>query len=440
MPPPPACGGGSLVTSAASLATLVMASVSTAGVLKDTFLSGVSAPWGRTNISVEVGMCTGNRDNASRHSNTSTHMTSKRVLVALSGGVDSSVAAFLLQQQGYDVIGVFLRNGIEKPVESSSTKQGCCSVADSRDAALVADHLGIPFHAIDMQEEFQLIIDYFAEEYQHGRTPNPCMRCNRDIKFGKLWELAGAVGAEYLATGHYARVVEKNGAFELHRGKDILKDQSYVVFPLGPDTLAKTLLPIGNLDKSQTRALAKQAGFRIHDKAESFEICFVPDNDYRALLAERQEMGMPGRIIDCEGKQLATHSGHAGFTRGQRRKLGFASSQPMYVVDINPSNGDILVGPREATMCKALTADEFHCFGIELNVGDVWHDVVVQYRSAFQEFGATLTCTAVNEVHIEFDQPVESVNPGQGVAVYRGQRLLGGGFISGITALRSLEV
>ncbi|MFT7517141.1 MAG: tRNA-specific 2-thiouridylase [Myxococcota bacterium] len=367
-------------------------------------------------------------------------MSSKRVLVALSGGVDSSVAAYLLQQQGYEVIGVFLRNGVEKPAVTTSAKQGCCSVEDSRDAAAVASHLGIAFHAIDMHEEFQSIIDYFAEEYQQARTPNPCMRCNRDIKFGKLWELAAAVGAEYLATGHYARIIRDGDDYQLHRGVDVSKDQSYVVFPLGPDTLSKTLLPIGELDKTQTREIAKQAGLMIHDKAESFEICFVPENDYRALLADREQLGKPGRIIDADGQQLATHAGHAGFTRGQRRGLGFASSQPMYVIDINPENGDVLVGPRAATTCQSLTANDFHCFGTELKVGDIWTDITVQYRSAFQEFKATLECLADGEVRIDFVDHVESINPGQGVAVYRQQQLLGGGFISSVDSQHFLSV
>jgi tRNA-specific 2-thiouridylase len=367
-------------------------------------------------------------------------MASKRVLVALSGGVDSSVAAYLLKKQGYEVIGVFLRNGIEKPAASSSSKQGCCSVEDSRDAALVADHLGIDFHAIDMQQEFQSIIEYFADEYQHARTPNPCMRCNRDIKFGKLWDLADAVGAEFLATGHYARIINEDGRYQLHRGIDVSKDQSYVVFPLGPETLAKTLLPIGELDKTQTREIAKEAGLQIHDKAESFEICFVPDNNYRELLASRNQLGKPGRIINADGNQLASHNGHAGFTRGQRRGLGFASTEPMYVIDIDPQSGDVLVGPRAATTCSSLTANDFHCFGVELNVGDHWNDVTVQYRSAVQEFRARLKCTAPGEVAIDFIDTVESINPGQGVAVYRGNQLLGGGFISSVDSQHFLQV
>ncbi|MBC8370636.1 MAG: tRNA 2-thiouridine(34) synthase MnmA [Planctomycetes bacterium] len=367
-------------------------------------------------------------------------MTSNRVLVALSGGVDSSVAAYLLQQQGYEVIGVFLRNGIEKPPTTTSSKQGCCSVEDSRDAASVADHLGIPFYAIDMQQEFQSIIDYFADEYLHARTPNPCMRCNRDIKFGKLWELAAAVGAEYLATGHYARIVRDGDDYQLHRGQDISKDQSYVVFPLGPETLAKTLLPIGDLDKVQTREIAKQAGLLIHDKAESFEICFVPDNDYRGLLTERNQLGKPGRIVDLNGNQLALHNGHAGFTRGQRRGLGFASTQPMYVIDIDPASGDVLVGDRAATVCNSLTAVDFHCFGTELKIGDSWTDITVQYRSAFQEHRANLICIGEGLVEINFIDHVESINPGQGVAVYRQQRLLGGGFIEDVRSAHFLNV
>jgi tRNA-specific 2-thiouridylase len=355
-------------------------------------------------------------------------MSTERVLVALSGGVDSSVAALLLQQQGYDVVGVFLRNGIDKPVGGPGAKQGCCSVEDSRDAALVADQLGIPFHAVDMEGEFDQIIEDFAAEYRRGRTPNPCVSCNRDIKFGAMWKLADAVGAACLATGHYARVLHGPGGAELHRGLDPHKDQSYVLFPIGPERLARVLLPVGELEKSRTRQLAADAGLPVFDKPDSVEICFVPGGDYRELLRARGGLGIPGRIIDTSGKQLATHEGHAGFTRGQRRGLGFAGSEPMYVLDIDPVGGDILVGPRRATGCRSAELRAFHCFATSLP-DDGWQDVTAQYRSTAGGVAAEVHRDGDGKVVVEFERAADSVNPGQGLAVYREDRLLGGGWI-----------
>ncbi|MDP7062618.1 MAG: tRNA 2-thiouridine(34) synthase MnmA [Planctomycetota bacterium] len=357
-------------------------------------------------------------------------MSTERVLVALSGGVDSSVAALLLQQQGYEVIGVFLRNGIDKPLGAAKNpKQGCCSVEDSRDAALVADRLGIAFHAIDMEQEFQGIMDYFASEYRRGHTPNPCVLCNRDIKFGAMWELADAVDAKFLATGHYARVNQGPQGAQLLRGLDAHKDQSYVLFPIGPKRLNRVLLPIGDLQKSETRQLAEKAQLPVFDKPDSVEICFVPNGDYRELLRDRGGLGKPGQIIDQHGNQLARHDGHAGFTRGQRRGLGFAYKYPMYVLDIDPDSGDVLVGPREATGCSSAVVDGFQTFAYDLPQSDSWVEVLAQFRSTPGGVPARLRRLDEASVEIRFAERADSVNPGQGLAVYQGERLLGGGWI-----------
>lgn len=367
-------------------------------------------------------------------------MAKSRVLVALSGGVDSSVSALLLQQQGYDVVGVFLRNGISQGHEARPAKQGCCSAEDSRDAALVADRLGIPYHAVDMEQEFAGIMDYFAESYRKGHTPNPCIRCNRDIKFGALWNMADALGAEYLATGHYARIRPGEQGPELLRGLDPQKDQSYVLFPLAEERLARTLLPVGELQKSATRRIAEEAGLPVFGKPDSVEICFVPSGDYRDLLRKRGGMGQPGRIVDRSGKVLATHDGHAGFTRGQRRGLGFAAREAMYVLDIDPDSGDVLVGPREETGCVAAEVEEFHTFGCRLQPGETWSDVEVQFRSTPGGVAAEVTCLAPDRIQVSFAVPAASVNPGQGLAVYRGDRLLGGGWVSATRPTASLQV
>jgi len=367
-------------------------------------------------------------------------MSKPRVLVALSGGVDSSVAALLLRQQDYDVIGVFLRNGVEKPANMKPAKQGCCSVEDSRDAALVADKLGIPYHAVDMEVEFAGIMDYFVDSYLQGHTPNPCIRCNRDIKFGALWKMADALGAEFLATGHYAQVEMGAEGPQLHRGLDPNKDQSYVLFPLPEERLARTLLPVGALQKSTTRALAEEAGLPVFGKPDSVEICFVPSGDYRDLLRSRGGLGIPGHIIDQSGKVLAQHDGHAGFTRGQRRGLGFASTEAMYVLDINPKNGDVLVGARSETGCTGAIVEAFHTFGCSFEPGDVWENVIVQFRSTPGGISADVKRLEDHKIQVSFHAQAASVNPGQGLAVYREDRLLGGGWVAETQLTSSLAV
>lgn len=367
-------------------------------------------------------------------------MSAPRVLVALSGGVDSSVSALLLQQQGYDVVGVFLRNGVAKEHDARPAKQGCCSAEDSRDAALVADRLGIPYHAVDMEKEFVGIMDYFADAYRKGHTPNPCIRCNRDIKFGALWNMADALGAEFLATGHYARIQQGSSGPRLLRGMDPNKDQSYVLFPLPEERLARTLLPVGELQKSETRKIAEDAGLPVFGKPDSVEICFVPSGDYRDLLRKRGGLGTPGRIVDQAGKIWAEHDGHAGFTRGQRRGLGFAATEPMYVLDIIPETGDVLVGPRASTGCDGADVEEFHTFGCGLEVGEVWKDVEVQFRSTPGGVGAEVSCLEPGKIQVSFHGPAASVNPGQGLAVYRGERLLGGGWVSATRSSVPLQV
>jgi tRNA-specific 2-thiouridylase len=367
-------------------------------------------------------------------------MSRPRVLTALSGGVDSSVAALLLQQQGYDVVGVFLRNGVPKPPAACDLKQGCCSEDDALDAAKVADRLGIPFHAIDMAEEFRGVMDYFANEYALGRTPNPCAICNRDIKFGALLRFADALGAEYLATGHYAQTRTGPQGVELWRGADPRKDQSYVLFPVGPAVLARTLLPIGGMHKSETRRIAQEAGLPVFAKPDSVEICFVPTGDYRDMLRARGGLGQPGRLVHVDGRVLGEHDGHMGFTRGQRRGIGVAAASPLYVLDVDAVSGDVRVGPRSATACAEAGITGFQTFAEDAPEGTVWTDVSAQYRSSPGGSAAELHVLAGGRARARFLHPAESVTPGQGLAVYRGDRLLGGGWIETADLLESLAV
>lgn len=359
-----------------------------------------------------------------------------RVLAALSGGVDSSVAALLLRRQGYDVVGVFLRNGVEAPKDACRPHQGCCSVEDAGDAAQVADRLGIPFHVLDMEREFGAIQDYFVAEYRRGRTPNPCAVCNRDIKFGALLRFADAIGAGHIATGHYARIEATAAGPALLRSADRRKDQSYVLFPVGPAALARTLLPVGGLEKSATRALAQAAGLPVFGKPDSQEICFVPTGDYRDLLRSRGGLGTPGRILDPQGQVLGAHDGHMGFTRGQRRGLRIAAAEPLYVLEVDPASGDVTVGPRAYVGAAAAVVEAFATFACRLAAGEAWEDVEIQYRSAPGGAAGRVAGLGDGRVRVEFAAPAPSVCPGQGLAVYRGERLLGGGWIEQVTPAR----
>jgi tRNA-specific 2-thiouridylase len=367
-------------------------------------------------------------------------MSSKRVLVALSGGVDSSVAALLMQQQGFDVVAVFLRHGAKTRPTKVTLKQGCCSAEDALDAAKVADQLGIPFHSIDMEEDFKDIKSYFREEYSLGRTPNPCAVCNRDIKFGALVKFADSLDAEFLVTGHYARIRQGKAGFELWRGLDAKKDQSYVLFPISPEILSRTLLPVGELQKSETRQIAKEAGFPVFDKPDSQEICFVPSGNYRDVLLASGGLGIPGSVVDKSGNVLARHQGHMGFTRGQRRGLGFASTQAMYVLDIDPQTGDILVGPRTETLCLSVVVEDFQDFGQDGLELDSVEDLQAQYRSSPGGVGVKAKKTLSGAIQVEFLRPVQSVNPGQGLALYQGDRLLGGGWIQSVDRMVPSQV
>src|SRR3954462_14041627 len=271
----------------------------------------------------------------------------KKVVVAMSGGVDSSVAAALLQRAGYDVIGVFMRLGTPDGVESQRTescdssgknKQGCCSVLDAADARRVAAALEIPLYVLNFQDDFARVIDYFVSEYNRGRTPNPCVRCNDWLKFGKLAQYAQAVGADYVASGHYARIgidpVTNTKA--LLRGLDHRKDQSYVLFGMTRDAMEHTLLPIGDFEKPAVRAIAEELKLPVYNKPDSQEICFVPDQDYAALVRRRTpEAVKPGELVDPSGTVIGEHPGHQHFTIGQRRGLKLAVGHPVYVSAID---------------------------------------------------------------------------------------------------------
>jgi tRNA-specific 2-thiouridylase len=359
---------------------------------------------------------------------------SARVLVAMSGGVDSSVAAALLRAAGYDVVGVAMRLAPEGLPPAARRRATCCSHEDFEDARRVAERMDFPFYVIDLRAEFHArVIDNFVREYIDGRTPNPCVMCNREIKFDRLWERAAAIGADCIATGHYARIErDPRGRFHLLRAADRAKDQSYFLFALGQDQLARTLFPLGAMTKAEVRERAHALGLANADKAESQEICFVPDGDYagfveRAAGARRLR---PGAIIDGEGRRLAAHAGVHRFTVGQRRGLGLSAPAPLYVREIRPASGEVVVGWREDLRAAGLLARDLSLVDAEVLAGAHPHAVEAQIRYRDPALPALLEIEAERRARVRFaNGKGPAVTPGQACVFYRGDEVVGGGFI-----------
>jgi tRNA-specific 2-thiouridylase len=402
----------------------------------------------------------------------------------MSGGVDSSVAAWLLREQGHDVVGVFMRHGQEMQPSppaplpkgegsfceiTSPGKQGCCSAADAADARRVADTLGIPFYAVNFEQEFSRIVDYFTAEYLAGRTPNPCVVCNTWLKFGKLFEYADQLGAEYVATGHYARVQKTpDGETALLRGLDPAKDQSYVLFGIARDLLPRLMFPIGEFCKEEIRKIAEKIGLQVAAKRDSQEICFVPDQDHARFI--RQRCGLlntAGEIVLTDGTVVGRHDGFERFTIGQRKGLKVAFGQPRYVVRLEADTHRVVIGTHEELARRELFARGANWlvnsgqwsvvsgqkreglgirdWGLEAEAGD-WRletgksnlqsripnpsfpaTVKIRYRS--QPAEALITLLPDDRFHVQFAEPCYGVAPGQAAVCYAGDRVLGGGWI-----------
>jgi tRNA-uridine 2-sulfurtransferase len=376
----------------------------------------------------------------------------------MSGGVDSSVAAHLLVEQGHDVIGVFMRHGEQSPVsceargasgeeqnESDSRasrlaprnslhhKQGCCTASDAEDARRVADKLGIPFYALNLQAEFVQIIDYFVAEYTAGRTPNPCVQCNNWIKFGKLFDYADSVGAEFVATGHYARLATNvDGATSLLRGIDAGKDQSYVLFGIRRDLLPRMMLPVGTFEKPAIRRIAAGLGLRVAEKKDSQEICFVTRGRYDEFVRGRGGGGEAGDLVTTDGTVVGEHEGIEGFTVGQRKGLGVALGDRKFVVRIEPESHRVVIGDREELDCCELTARNANWLDAdcETSTGEWRCFAQIRYNAAAQP--ASLTVLPDRRFNVRFDEPQFAVTPGQAVVCYdadENERVLGGGWI-----------
>lgn len=349
-------------------------------------------------------------------------------MVAMSGGVDSSVAAWLLHREGAEVVGVFIKNGVS--VRSSAAAKSCCSVSDAADARRVAALLDIPFHVIDATVPFRSIIDGFVSDYRAGRTPNPCVRCNSEVKFGHLVELADRVGAEAVVTGHYARLARHGDRVVLRKSIDSAKDQSYVLSMLTPDQLARAEFPLGAIRKDEVRRLAREAGLPVADKPESQEICFVPSGDYRDLIAERGAGGgEAGPIVDLNGNVLARHSGIAGFTVGQRKGLGLAVGEPLHVVAIDASANTVIVGPRDAARFVGFEASGANW--IASPPADRAETIAVTARIRHRHPGAVGVARVLpgGRFRVEFEKPEFAVTPGQTAVLYDDDDVLAAGMI-----------
>ncbi len=357
---------------------------------------------------------------------------SRRVLVAMSGGVDSSVAAALLCEQGYDVVGVAMRLAPEAPTHAAKRRGTCCSHDDFEDARRVSERMGFPFYVVDLRADFGArVIGNFVSEYLAGRTPNPCVMCNREIKFDRLWSRARALDTDSVATGHYARISrDDSGRYHLLRAADSSKDQSYFLFTLGQAELSRTLFPLGDMTKVEVRARARALGLANADKPESQEICFVPDGDYARFVERLAPEGSirEGRITDGEGNILADHSGIHRFTVGQRRGLGIAAGEPLYVREIQPHSGDVIVGSRNELNSRGLIARDVELVDPStLDAGA--SDVEVKIRYRHPALPARLTIASPGTAEVRFVSEGPAVTPGQACVFYRGDEVVGGGFI-----------
>lgn len=354
-----------------------------------------------------------------------------KVVVAMSGGVDSSLTAALLVHQGYECIGVTMRLWDDDLSEIDPDNRGCCSLSAVEDARRVADKLGIPYYVLNFRQMFQeTVIDYFVEEYAAGRTPNPCIACNRYVKFAGLLERAKQLGAQYVATGHYARIVydEARRRHLLKKGVDTAKDQSYALYHLNQQTLGHFLMPLGEYTKTETRHLAREFGLSVADKPDSQEICFIPDNDYKRYLNDHAPGSIrPGNMVDTSGKTIGRHAGLPLYTVGQRKGLGLAVGHPLYVVALDYAKNELLVGTDQDVFAGELIADDLNWILID-QLEDTL-SVKAKIRYSAMPADATLTPYAEGKVHVSFSTPQRAVTPGQSIVFYDDDIVVGGGII-----------
>ncbi|MDB9964593.1 tRNA 2-thiouridine(34) synthase MnmA [Vicingaceae bacterium] len=362
-------------------------------------------------------------------------MSKGKVLVAMSGGIDSSVCAMLLHEEGYEVIGVTMKTWDYASSGGNNKKTtGCCSLDDINDARILAVNYGFYHMIIDIREEFgDYIIDNFVSEYTAGRTPNPCVLCNTHIKWDALLRRADQLGCEFIATGHYANVREENGRYVISKGKDENKDQSYVLWGLSQKALARTKFPLGKFTKPEIRKMALDRGHEdLAKKSESYEICFVPDNDYRGFLKRKvsglEEQVKGGDLIDMQGNVLGQHEGYPFYTIGQRKGLGIATGEPLYVIRINPEDNTVVLGQKEDLNRKTMTVRRPNF--IKYDKLPEQEEILTKVRYKDSGMMSRAVLNDAGEIEVDFYEDVKGIAPGQSAVFYEGKDLLGGGFIT----------
>lgn len=348
----------------------------------------------------------------------------------MSGGVDSSVAAALLVQQGYDVIGMMMRLWSEPGAGPDAPANRCCTPDQMADARHIANLLDIPFYVVDVQSYFHRnIVQFFIDEHEQGRTPNPCIQCNRQIRFTFLLEQALALDADYLATGHYARVRHTDDGYQILKGVDRHKDQSYVLHVLTQEKLAHVLFPVGEYTKDEVRDLARQFGLSVAGKSESQDLCFLGDGDYRRFLREYSEKAaVSGPILDQDGQELGQHEGLPFYTIGQRKGLGISAPQPLYVLRKDVGRNALIVGTRDELGQRSLTARDVNWVGGRVPDGPISAEIKIRYKA--KPVAGTVTALANGRCRVHFDEPVFGITAGQGAVFYDGDVCLGGGIIA----------
>ena len=352
-----------------------------------------------------------------------------KALIAMSGGVDSSVAALLTKEKGIDCIGCTMKLYAAEDTDlSPENSKTCCSLDDTEDARSVAFRLGMPFYVFNYKDEFRAkVMEKFGHAYELGRTPNPCIDCNKYLKFGRLFERAEVLGCDYIVTGHYARIEQgPDGKYELKKALDESKDQSYVLYNLTQTQLAHTLFPLGGLTKAEARAIAEKNGFVNANKPDSQDICFVPDGDYARVIELRTGRKLvPGNFVDLEGRVLGQHNGILHYTVGQRRGLGLAFGQPYYVVRVDAASNTVTLGPKEALFTRTALVEDFHWIAGQAPEEPFRCAAKIRYRH--REQPCLLTPLKGGGVRLDFDEPQRAVTPGQSAVVYDGDEVLGGG-------------
>ena len=350
----------------------------------------------------------------------------KKALIAMSGGVDSSVAAYLMKEADYDCIGVTMKLYDNEDIGMEQEKT-CCSLSDIEDARSVAVKLGIPYYVFNFKADFkEKVIDNFIESYRCGMTPNPCIECNRHLKFAHLWQKARELQCDVVVTGHYARITEDGQGYHLLKGKDSAKDQSYVLYSLTQEQLAHTCFPLGGYTKEEIRRIAEEQGFFNAAKKDSQDICFIPDGDYRSFIEKTTgQSSQPGDFVDKDGNVLGTHKGYYCYTIGQRRGLGISAPQSLYVTEIRPEENKVVLGSNDDLFHSHLTADNFNW------IEEVRPDEVIKARIRYHqvEKEATARVTQDGRVEVDFLEPQRAITKGQSVVLYRGDAVVGGGRI-----------